>query len=827
MKPIAVIFFLNLIICHLSFSQDKKDSLWILTQSQVDTLKAKAFLSLAKSYVYTEFDSSEYYLKKALDISIPKNYTKGIAQGYETKVLSKRMRGNNTGLLDTAELAMGFYKKLNNNKGIADVLNQMASFHAESGSPEKAISLYLQSLKLREQIKDSIGIAASLNNLGLLQYIEKNYTQAVPFLKQSLEIHKKINNIPGIGSTQISLAMAYQNLKKSDSSQIFYQNAIAIFKKLNNKKNLSICYNNLSNAFLSIDILDSAEHYAILAKQIQIPNKDLLGLLVAEKILSRIYLKRNELDRALSHAKISYKLSHEVNQISHVESASLQLYNVYKKMGDYKQALYYHEEYAKANDSIYTLEKAKISQRLQSRYEIDKKELEIKNIQLDYQNKLALQQSRNRLLIFALNFISLTAILILWGQYRLRKINSKLIETQNQLRKNLEEVKLLSSIANKTDNPILICDSGGSITWANPSYFRLSEYSLSEIQGQNLVRFLTKNETDPSLIDQFSQSINKQEALNLEIFTYSRLGKPYWINASINPLFDETGQLLHYFAVMSDITEIKTKLKQTQQQKEQIEALLKSQTTSISYAKKIQEAVFPTVESLKKVFPESFLIFKPKEMVSGDFYWLKDFDDIIVLAVGDCTGHGVPAAFTSLLAINLLESAVVYEKLRDPNAILENMALRFLQTDSGGHKTEFGMEMAVVVIDKIKKNMLYSGLKLDMVVIEDQKIQIYQANRVSFSNKTRSLQKFHLAESKTIKLNPTTKIYLFSDGFKDQFGGEENERIGINKFVSLLLETSASGFEQQEKLLKDYLQQWIKNQNQIDDILVLGLGTNL
>jgi len=243
---------------------------------------------------------------------------------------------------------------------------------------------------------------------------------------------------------------------------------------------------------------------------------------------------------------------------------------------------------------------------------------------------------------------------------------------------------------------------------------------------------------------------------------------------------------------------------------------------SQKYAKRIQDAILYNIDKLKDILPESFVFFKPREFVSGDFFWLKRSNGKTYLAVADCTGHGVPGAFMSIIGHNILNQAINERKLDDPANILNFLNLELSHILSSTMSTadvREGIDIALCQIDFDKKEMLYAGAYNPVYIYGDEGLKELKAEKIpigQYHEKTRSF------ENQVCKLNPNDMIYIVTDGFASQFGGKDNKKYKGNNLRSLLQEIKdLEADEQKIKVGREFLA-WKGENEQVDDILVLG-----
>ncbi|PCH94258.1 MAG: hypothetical protein COB85_05795, partial [Bacteroidetes bacterium] len=269
--------------------------------------------------------------------------------------------------------------------------------------------------------------------------------------------------------------------------------------------------------------------------------------------------------------------------------------------------------------------------------------------------------------------------------------------------------------------------------------------------------------------------------------------------------------------------------------KERTEELAKKNkdiTDSIKYAQRIQEAVLPLKENLFKLVPNSFILYRPKDIVSGDFYWFTKKNDLITVAAVDCTGHGVPGAFMSLIGSNLLHDIVEVQGVVAPVDIIKAMhkgVVDTLKKDKRYSATVDGMDMAICSIDLKKKTFEYAGAGCPMIIIKKGKKELIKANRNPIGLVFDKGGKPSIYDGKQkllshkFKLTKGDTFYLFTDGYCDQFGGEDNSKYMGGRFMDLLADIQDKDMVEQETILNESIENWKGDMPQLDDMLVIGI----
>jgi serine phosphatase RsbU (regulator of sigma subunit) len=287
--------------------------------------------------------------------------------------------------------------------------------------------------------------------------------------------------------------------------------------------------------------------------------------------------------------------------------------------------------------------------------------------------------------------------------------------------------------------------------------------------------------------------------------------------------------------------EIETKSFELKDAMEHIQFQNKSIMQSINYAQRIQDAMLPKQIGMQSLLPESFIFFKPRDIVSGDFYWFEDLNKQIngnknekiegrptsrklFIAAVDCTGHGVPGAFMSMLGFNLLND-IVRRGVHDSDKILNHLhegIRKSLNQDETQNRD--GMDMALCVIDPVNKTLEYSGAQNPLLYVQDGQLYRVKANKFPVGGFQIDDHNF---TKQIINLDKPTTFYLFSDGFTDQFGGPHGRKFMAKNFRDLLYEIHEMPMDEQRKILELVLNEWMGNNEQTDDVLVIGFKIDL
>jgi PAS domain S-box-containing protein len=458
-------------------------------------------------------------------------------------------------------------------------------------------------------------------------------------------------------------------------------------------------------------------------------------------------------------------------------------------------------------------------------------------------------------------------------QRNLEQLNNQLVqkneeiisqndEIQKQVEKNNLAQKVLTVLNRNLTNQtfalnetafVTITDINARITYANEQFYAVSGYTESEIIGQNPRILKPEGFHNPLFYkDMWDTIAVKKTKWRGEICNKFKDGSLNWFDMTIVPFLDQDGNIYQYMSIKIDINEkkmaekeIKLKNAELHIQKQKVELIHSEITSSIEYAKNIQKALMPSGDLLDELLPRYLILLKPKDIVSGDFYWATRDKHKIFFAVGDCTGHGVPGAFMSMLGISLLNEIVQGKDITKPSLILNELRkmLKKAMHQTGEENIQHdGMDIALCAVDLNTMKLEFAGAnrnlylirrigdvypfsetcKLNVVEIKNKEYSLFELKGdkmpigVSFNEKESFLQ----AE---FKINKRDTYYLTSDGFQDQFGGPGNHKFSSKQLKNLLLSIQKMSLNEQKQLLLDKFRLWQGDNDQTDDMLILGM----
>lgn len=388
---------------------------------------------------------------------------------------------------------------------------------------------------------------------------------------------------------------------------------------------------------------------------------------------------------------------------------------------------------------------------------------------------------------------------------------------------------ITNNILEQLNTLILVVNQQGLIEFVSPSAKRLLGYDPEALLGEGWWDLTRKNREQ--------RFINRSEVVNL--FDLKKEFKPLTIERLINAFDGSEKWILWNISISEnnklvgighDITKQKLYERRLAEKNKELEQAFrdaklfnKDITDSIKYAKRIQSAIMPDEEGLKKYISESFIFFKPKDIVSGDLYWYHKKENKIFVAAIDCTGHGVPGAIMSVIANSLIRDSIIKRGIEDPGDILhaiDNELFNLLSRENNGAQTSDGMDIALVVIDFNNLVIEFSGAYRPLILLRDQTIIEYKGSRFPIGFYDYGNKRF---ETLKVPFKAKDRLYLFTDGITDQFGGENKKKLNRRRFYDLLLNSNDMRFQEQKSFLDYALNNWKQQEYQTDDILVIGM----
>jgi serine phosphatase RsbU (regulator of sigma subunit) len=609
--------------------------------------------------------------------------------------------------------------------------------------------------------------SVDLLNKQIVDLKDKNLQQALEYAEEAQYIATKIGYDKGLAYAKMHKASCLFN--QSDTKHVLGNllEAISYFKLHPNEKGYAQTLNYTGNLYEKLGEYDLSLGYNKQALKIAKQNNDLEVRAKALASIGKIFKITADYKKAIAAFKESLSLRIELGDERAIASSYNWIAETYTQSTDYASALEYY------NKSI----------------ELRKKN-NSKELPLSYLGRAGLYKKM--------------------GQY------SKAIENyQNSLSLYKE------ATGDKCD---LFCYKGMGEVYVElhnhekSTSYLLNAMRLAESMGKKNILY----EIHKLLAENYERS--KQYKTALEHYrVYQQLQEEVLNSEMLNKLKHQQIN----FAVEKAQKEAEiSHLRNVELKKalEQIERKSLEISDSIEYAQSIQMALLPRTDVLQKLLPQSFVLMKPRDIVSGDFYWVKQMEEKVIVAVADCTGHGVPGALLSMLGITFLNEICQNEATLSAGHILDELRAKvieaFKQTD-GQNATNDGMDIALCIVDLNKNQLQFSGANNPLYIIQAGELIEIKGDKMPISYYPNAKEKF---TNHSVQLAGNESFYLFSDGFIDQFGGPKGFKYRPKRFKQLLLDSSsATTPKKQKNILEKELNSWMKGHEQTDDIIVLGV----
>lgn len=778
--------------------------------------EADAYFFLSESFRRRKnFESAIENINKAREIyekiksTQKKDHIRGIAECLHSEGLIAKSKSETEKALQLLNDVIDFCIKNNEDEVLSKAYNNVGQIYSDKLQHEKAVECYMKAKNLKIKINDNRGAGISLLSIANVYFNINNYNKATFFAEQALDYFKKASFNDGISSSFIVIGLVNDNLGNYDEAIKFLQKALVINETSCNWKRYSEALNNIGTIYSKMEKQEDALSYHKKALEKRREVNDVPGIIQSlnniglilcrlEKVNTKkeYYLNQNkaienynealallekheipgEKARALHNIGESYLALKEPDKAIEYFSKALEIKKATKNMSSAANSMFeLGRAYVmkKDNNKAETMLKSSLEVylKLNEKDEISKVSRELYMLlKSSGMYKDALQYCEN----FAFYKDSVL------GEKTQKIVNE--LQTKYETGKKEQQIKLLDS--EKKLNETRIRQQMFAIIGFVSGFVLILIFSIVIYK-----QFRDKKKANILLALQKSEIEEKNEELNLQ-------------NEEIRSQRDEINR-------QKDLV-----------QEKNVEIL-----DSIHYAKRIQNAVLHDIESGGARFAEYFIMFKPKDLVSGDFYFIKYFEkqDILVIAAADCTGHGVPGAFMSMLGISFLNEICVKEVIQHSNEVLDALRLSVIkslhQTGKEGEQKD-GMDISLAVFFNKKRIVEFSGANNPLYLVRNGELMEYKGDKMPIGIHDKSAVPFSMTE---IPFESNDCFYLFSDGFADQFGGEKGKKYLYKKFKELILNISVQSPESQKQLLERESVEWRGNIEQIDDQLIVGV----
>lgn len=798
-RHILTLFLILSFILSISQTEDTKSLTSLLKTDIHDTTRISKLQQLSKAYQIDNLDTSILILENTVRFcnKVSNNYSNTLLNQIQDKKSDclynlgglYAAKGDSANQFFYLRKCQDLRTTLHDTLGLINVLIAKGLFYSEHGKYTKALKHFNRSLKLSVQANSQKGIAEAYNNIGYVQHNNGQIDLALETYYKGLLIQEDIKDLEGASSTLNNLAFIYYQ-------QDNFENALEYWQK-------SLSY------------------------RIQIGDKKLISHSLIN--LGSVYYNQGLIEKALEYFEKSYKIQLELGD---KQAGAYSLNNIgfiYNQQKDYKNARKYWDECLKI------------------RRDINDKKGQIYSLQ-NMSSLLLATKDYKQALSFAKEAVSLSNELGIIGlkktsYHRLYKVYFKLNLHKEALYNFTQYIAIKDSVLNEKNTTALaerdakykydIKQIADSITHSDE--LKIKDINLSK----------QKAIVERQKVQQYALAGGIALILIILVLVYRMFKSKHKAN-----------ELLHKqkAEIEDQATELYTQNEEIQAQRDEmafqranLEEVHLSVKDSIAYAKNIQNAMLPNRKDLAKRFDDSFVFFKPKDIVSGDFYWWTEVENHTIITAADCTGHGVPGAFMSMLGVSFLREIVNKEYITHTGVILRRLRKEIIKslkqkTDSDSLTIRDGMDMSLISINHETNILQYSGANNPLYIVKSKKLNV-ESKMENFIKELEldKLSGFKLYEFRPdkmpialydkmdkfaaheIQLEKGDQVYLFSDGYPDQFGGPKGKKFKHKAFKNLLLENASKPMSVQNKILEDSFVDWQGMEEQVDDVVVLGI----
>jgi len=644
---------------------------------------------------------------------------------------------------------------------------------------DTSITIFQQAINEIEDV-DSLQLKSNLYLfIGISYYYKGDFPNALEYWKKDLETNIKANDKELTAQSYMNIGVLYKNMDEYDQAISYYQEAFKILEELKDSTTMADVLNNIGNIYFYFrsNYTKAIENY-LKALDIYTQTGDLENEALLLNNIGLIYDKQDQNQMALNNFNQALEIFKSIKKDDRIAETHAYLGVLYAELGNFEMAYnYLNNSY---NYYVNIGAKPRIAETLKD----------------------------------------LGDIYTSWGKY------NEALDAYNQSFELFTELNMKSEVASlylKLSNTFASLNNYNKAFNYHTLYTHLNDSLFNEKLNEQITEIQTKYETEKK--DKAIALLNKDKALQDAQLKRQKLTIWFFtIGFGIISIL-----LILIFRLFKQKQKANVILEQKNEeislQRDHIFQQNKEITDSIEYASRIQTALLPPKELIDKIIPDSFILFKPRDIVSGDFYWLSEKGNKIISVTADCTGHGVPGAFMSMLGISFLNEIVNMTDETDlqSHIILNDMRTLIInslrQTGNIGESRD-GMDMTLCIIDKEKMILDYAGAYNPLILVRNNELEEYKADKMPIGIHVKKAEDF---TNNIIPLQKGDIIYTFSDGYADQFGGPENNKFRKKNFKDLLLEIHKNPMDKQKEILDQTIIDWMNGYEQVDDILVCGI----
>lgn len=635
-------------------------------------------------------------------------------------------------------------------------------------------------------------LASGYNNLGVLFYQKSNYEKAIYYFEKTIEIDQEINDMSLIPTALNNLGFIFKQQGNILKALDYYHRALEINKKIDDKEEIALMYNNIGS----------------------------------------LYFKQKEFEKALNYFREALLIEKTNGSEKGIARVYSNIGSVYKVQNKPKEALeYYNESYKKYSEiGLKKGQATSLSKIAVIEFDLRKQEGNINKEELDYlllKHKQALAmfevEKDNEAVAYSLcniaNLYKEQGNLVLAKEYGLKSLA---LAQKIGFPENIKNAaQILKETAEKTKNY-------EEAFVMQELYYQMQDSLSNSTTRDVIVQTQFQYEYEKKLIADSIQIAEKEKIIKAEMGLKDEQIKRQ------NTQRYALGGGVFVLLVFGGFTYKRYKKSQVQKeiiakQKKLVELKSREITDSINYAQHIQNSILPSIEELNKKLKNGFVYYQPKDIVAGDFYWMENVGNAILFAVADCTGHGVPGAMVSIVCNSALTRAIGEYRLTQPADILNKareIVIKTFERSGDESKLKDGMDIALCSLQHFdgRSQLQFAGANNPLWIVTKNDSNAYELIEIKPDKQPISnhIKQTDFTNHK-IDLQKGDTLYIFSDGYADQFGGPKEKKLMYKPFKTFLISIQEMAMDEQKIALKNYFHQWKGDLEQVDDVCIIGV----
>ena len=694
------------------FSQKQIDSLkLLLKQAKTDTTKIKLYSQLSEVC-----DENQIILYTKPGIEIAEKLLKNELSNTTKTTIEINLNGS---------LSAKAKKIILNNYG--RLLNSQGVYEISHGNNPEAIAVFEKAFKAQTLNNDTLQMASTLNNIGVNLYYMGNLQKATDAINESLKLYAKLNDKRGISQCYNVLSIISRSIGDILKGVDYIFKSLKICEDLKDEEGIANLYNSLSVYYLDLEdyqkALSFGEKSLKLSKRLNIKRT----MANAYNDIAYVYKKQNDLEKSLQYLNLSLKISEDLGDKNQLVTAYNNIGVIYKDKKNYTEAINFYQKSLQMATDIKTPDGV-----ANSNYKLSEVYL--------------LQKNPAKALPYALKSFEI----------------SKQLQTPLDIKNSAEQLKNIYSSTNRYKEALEMTNL----------YYTMRDSILNDNTKREALKKQFKYDYDKkTLADSIKNNVQQKISSTQLALQKSELKQHSTIRVVlIVGIVIIAGFLAFIFNRLIITSKQKTLIQQqtetTQLQKNELELKNKNITESMEAARDIQRSVFANKLEVQSIFKNYFILFKPYDNLSGDFLWLKQIEEKVIVVLGDCTGHGIPASLLTLFANEFLNKIILQKQITTAANILQEVNIEiynYLQRKQKTKKTlNEGMDIAICIIDKTQNKLSYAGAKIDLYTVNNSnELKIGESHKIELGK----YQNLTNITEQTFLLNEINGFYLTTDGF--------------------------------------------------------------